>query len=1596
MSDLLTRMNDAVTNANLAANTTFQVLTGDLDVPVQVNGQDVPTLATRVRDYIDGMTASLDGADGVGIEYLQIRDQHLFVKLEGQSEADLGQVVPDEPNAVQSVVFDDTAGELTITLTDGTTFGPHNVNGADSVGIKEAFIDQGHLKIRMDDNTVLDAGDITRFGGGSVNDAQITEAGDLIVIYTDGTTQNLGRVRGDKGDNGDSVISGGIDTFGILRFMRNDGARITAGLVNTNVLDASGNTVDDVEINSDGELVLTLTSGELNLGQVVGRDGVDGVDGVGVQSYSATDGVLSLRLTNGTTYTVGDIQITRIFNQSDEVFVSEANIDADGNLYIDVTVGDITSSKNVGKVTGEDGTILSKAEINSSSQLILTDTEGNVLNAGTIKQATIHSVDVNADGYLVVRTTDAKTFTSTNTVVGTNGEDAEGIIDAYIDHDIESPTYGHMFVVFEPTSGIADADLGKILAPIETNATLANGADLTITLSDGQTFGPFNVRGDDGVYLVDAKIEDGELWVSLSDDPTTMLSLGKIDQDPVSATIETDGTLTLAFDDGTELKSVGRVGAFDGDTINTMTFDAETGDLTINYSTDNRTKTTSLDIPIVVGRSITDVTLDEETRELTIETNLDDGAGGFQVEQIDIPRGIDGRSVTSVVMDGNDLVITYEDENFDPVEMRAADVAAEGSIVDAYLNVDNNVEIVVDILDEPIILETIRGTDGNTIESIEFDGDDLVIITRDEGETRIPKVRGTDASLHITSVSVDGTDLLIEVDGDPDSPYRFAQLKGIDATETIRSMTLGGTENRDLIVEKLNETLTVPLLRGEDGITITEHSLTDTVLSISVSDGTEITFDLNDLAGIDGRSVTDIDLDPDTLDLTITTNLDAPDDVVVIPSVKGRDGIDGKNVDSIVLDGHDLVVTMDDGDVDASIDPTSYTISGVGAHLVRATLDEPDHEDYLYLEMSNGETIISGSKVRGRDGNGVGVVDIDFTDGDLTVTLAGADGVKTDVDAGSVKMISVTNARIEEDVITGEGILWLDQDNGESIEVGNVYGEDGRFISEVRFGDDASGENPDHLFVELNDGTLIDTGNSRGDDGRTVKNARVEFGGDLVIEYSDGTFDLVGNIGAGAGLSLWDTDEDYVKDQVVIYDGGLYMALGANSDEIPANNEDNWVKFAMGDELIEVRRPLIISPRDGNSSFTENPTLVASKYAPIVSIDERDHREFQIDLLSGDFSAPVETFSDDVDEYQIQNALALGESYKWRARDVSKRGYVSHWSEPQSFYVPEGVVKTPSVYIHADESRFDAFIAPNFLTTDFENTSNSDAHSETDWQIRRPSTGEIVWESLGNTSALQDIIIPHDVLEKGVTYEVRALHRAASIQSAWSNWFRFVVSEMDYIKQPSVIQGNDAATFVSSVFEKTDEFKAYTGTSLKHEASVWSVTRVDNGEVVVEETITTGNLREFVLSEPLEGNINYSVNVRYVTTRFGKVTGVAHTFFYAQSIETPTLSTDEDVNDFPNEGVIRGSAYVGVNESHVSSDWEVRDFYTNEVLQSLYNSTSSRTVFTLAYGPELEGRDVVVRTRYNGQFMSSEWSAVLDLHLPAPEPEPEPDPEPVE
>lgn len=410
---------------------------------------------------------------------------------------------------------------LTVIVTDvkGDT-------GDTGVGVKSVVIDEdGKLIITLTDDSVLDLGKVTGDKGDQgdkgdkgdtgatgvgVKSATIDEDGNLIITLSDDTVHNAGKVTGDKGEQGDKGDKG--DTG------------------------ATGVGVKSVTIDENGNLIITLTDDTVhNAGKVTGNNGnngENGASGVGVKSITIDDdGNLIITLTDDTMYNLG--KVTGVKNEkgdkgdtgntgADGIGIANAVVDENGNLIITLSDGTV---RNFGKITGNNGDNgengatgvgVKSVTVDEDGNLIITLTDNTVHNAGKViasngengKNGTdgvgIENAVVDENGNLIITLSDGTVHnlgkvTGEKGDAGKDGQDGSngnGIQSAEIDAD------GNLIITF--TDGVV-TNLGKIVGTDGKNGT------------DGKD----GVDGKNGIGIKGCRIDDnGNLILTLTDNTT--------------------------------------------------------------------------------------------------------------------------------------------------------------------------------------------------------------------------------------------------------------------------------------------------------------------------------------------------------------------------------------------------------------------------------------------------------------------------------------------------------------------------------------------------------------------------------------------------------------------------------------------------------------------------------------------------------------------------------------------------------------------------------------------------------------------------------------------------------------------------------------------------------------------------------------------------------------------------------------------------------------------------------------------------------------------------------------------------------------------
>ena len=123
-------------------------------------------------------------------------------------------------------------GALTVTLTNGTVLNLGNIKGADGLGITKAEINtSGELVLTYSNGDVKNLGKVTGENGANgangadgigIKSLTLSPDGELVVTMSDNSISNLGNIKGEKGDRGEQGQQGlqgtkGADGRGIAK-----------------------------------------------------------------------------------------------------------------------------------------------------------------------------------------------------------------------------------------------------------------------------------------------------------------------------------------------------------------------------------------------------------------------------------------------------------------------------------------------------------------------------------------------------------------------------------------------------------------------------------------------------------------------------------------------------------------------------------------------------------------------------------------------------------------------------------------------------------------------------------------------------------------------------------------------------------------------------------------------------------------------------------------------------------------------------------------------------------------------------------------------------------------------------------------------------------------------------------------------------------------------------------------------------------------------------------------------------------------------------------------------------------------------------------
>ena len=387
------------------------------------------------------------------------------------------------------------------------------------------------------------------------------------------------------------------------------------GSTNTGV-NATGNGIDGVELNADGELIINFTDGTVinlgnikgeagngiasvdiinnelvitytngtvvNLGNIKGEQGEQGETGNGIAKVEIINNELVITYTDGTVINLGNIKGEQ--GEQGETGNGIASVDIINNeLVITYTNGTVVNLGNIKGEQGEQGETgngIAKVEI-INNELVITYTDGTVINLGNIKGEQgipgtpgndgrgIANVTITEDGQLVITYTDG-TEVNLGNIKGEKGE--QGATGNGIER-IERTESDELIIYFTDGTNINlgsikgnkgdKGDDGKGIASIGYNE---NG-ELVITYTDGTEVNLGNIKGDkgdDGKGI--AKIERDEndnLIITYTDNTTTNLGniKGEAGNGIAKVELNENSELVITYTNGTVIN----LGSLKGD-----------------------------------------------------------------------------------------------------------------------------------------------------------------------------------------------------------------------------------------------------------------------------------------------------------------------------------------------------------------------------------------------------------------------------------------------------------------------------------------------------------------------------------------------------------------------------------------------------------------------------------------------------------------------------------------------------------------------------------------------------------------------------------------------------------------------------------------------------------------------------------------------------------------------------------------------------------------------------------------------------------------------------------------------------------------------
>lgn len=1533
--------------------------------------------------------AGIDGVELESVSYQLVNDLPvLFLHFDDGRTVEAGETnfqngTITEEDTLQSD-FDAQAGTVTFTFLNGTTTTLEGLNGVD--GEDAELIPAGEdgadgntiqgVSFSPSGNAFLADGETVGFAtqeiinpmDTSLDSIEIDSNGNLVGLYTAHATQNpfdAGTVVGQdtqvptpQGEDGYHPQSSSFNQSRTQYFVDNQ----PIGAPQQNVVGATEPDLIQSYVNGLGYLVTALYyDGYVvyhSSGKVLGDDitewpvGNDGADGTApIESAFNLDG--SEYLVDG--QSIGaPVQVY----VKPPTTIDSYEIDANGDLIFNLTIDSVPREVNVGKVTGDDA----QAQIpGTQTTAMFVDVDG-YLTATVLKNGVSSDVQLGFVGYDAVESIEVDGFrqlvfnrrysepVTVPLADGSNGLSGDFVAPGGISHD-ELNAYN---LTLDTVLGAQYADIGQ-LRPLQTHTVALNGRDLEFTFADTSStiIGP--VVGVAGKSITNISLASGSITFDFDDvSQIVASSLRYID------TMDYDhaqGLLTFGYDDA--VKTV--------DVPFTRPDDGTNGDFPVDFTLNAQEELVisyhigpDQNLGYIHGDWITDIRRTGDDLEVkwtneTQYTNLGD------MSYVD---GVIGYWPTAMQIDSNnDLEITYSDGSTEIVTG-----PINGHWITGWFNTGDDIFVQYNDEGSPTQVGSIAGFDGEDadyITSWNIDGNrDLIANWYDLTTTNLGNVDGDDGKW-ITDITRDGDDFTITFN---DTTQEVVTIDSFDGDEAIWVTNLAINASRELEVTYVTDSLgpyveTVP---GRiDGYVFDLMEMTVDGLHYTMTDGTDDTLLIDGFNGENGDWLTSLTVNETTGELEYALRDGVPVSLGVV------DGADyERGMTNILLRSNGkLEITLKDG--------TVYVAEDV---ILRRITNGTIASGVLHLN-NNYTTPFGVGPVNGTsypDGVLVSNIYVDYQTEKLHIVLD--DG--TDIEAGDFTRYNVVDAELIADPGDAPsqlpGNLNLILSNGTEIDVGRVKGVDST-------GDvvDAFINASDELVLTFNDQAPISVAGVKGPDGEDVSTTQIDGNGDLIITMADTTEYNAGFVRRDLGFSPYNPARTYNEGESCTFNGDAFVAREDGVLNVtPTDSAEEWsiIRYE-GDDSPEGGRPDIISPLEGATYANLKPLLVAGGLRAYYSVDTRSYRQFQVDVVGGDFSTPIYMANENSDSHQVDMDLTPGTEYKWRCRDViAGSGYTTDWSFDENFFVSAGVINQPTISIG---SGYDQNLMPALAGFEFSAFSGTGSHQSSSIEIKRVSDDATIFLDVDNESDLVGTIIDFGVLVESTDYKIRVRFKNNSmVYSAWSDWLTFTTrAKFDNELQPVVVfDGADVNNTVARPFFNSNSNVAeFFETFMQSQGmrAEWEVYEDGN---LVWNYISGIDITRVQVKEVLNSGIAHEIRVRYLSDRFNgpSAWSALVPFTPNWSITAPVLSYTGDVNAIELAGFIDTTLFSATNDDFRTLEWEFRYASDDEVAIGGFDPDGDGT-FAYEVSPMDGSKAFEVRARYYGRYGISDWSTPLSV-----------------